>query len=82
MRICYKISIFHFLIYKLNINLIIHLDCVLIRKIMSKNNKILGKIVFLLVGDTNKGIIIKNSMLGNLFWDKLYSRFVISPTID
>lgn len=82
MRICYKISIFHFLIYKLNINLIIHLDCVLIRKIMSKNNKILGKIVILLVGYTNKRIIIKNLMLGNLFWDQLYSRFVISPIID
>lgn len=82
MRICYKISIFHFLIYKLNINLIIHLDCVLIRKIMSKNNKILGKIVILLVGDTNKRIIIKNPMLGNLFWDQLYRRFVINPIID
>lgn len=82
MRICYKISIFHFLIYKLNINLIIHLDCVLIRKIMSKNNKILGKIVILLVGYTNKRIIIKNLMLGNLFWDQLYSRFVISPIIN
>lgn len=82
MRICYKISIFHFLIYKLNINLIIHLDCVLIRKIKSKNNKILGKIVILLVGYTNKRIIIKNLMLGNLFWNQLYSKFVISLIID